>query len=1427
MIRRLAEGAPEPLGATLDDDGVNIAVYSAHAEAIELCLFDESGEIEIERLRLPFRTGDVFHAHVNGVTKGARYGLRAHGPFDPHRGYRFNPAKLLVDPYAFALDRPFALHKEMFAYCEGDPSLDLSIDRADSAAVVPKAIVAAPERAGMASRPRTQWRDTLIYELHVRGFTKRLSNVPQELRGTFAGLAHDAAIAHFVRLGVTTLELMPCAAWIDERHLAKIGLSNYWGYNPIAMMAPDPRLAPGGWPEVCAAVRKLHLAGLEVIIDVVLNHTGEADALGPTLSLRGLDNSTYYRLRQDDNRHYVNDAGCGNVLALDRAPVVRYAMDALRAWAIYGGVDGFRFDLATTLGRGESGFDPHAPLLCAIAQDPLLRELKLIAEPWDIGPGGYRLGEFPAPWGEWNDRFRDTARRFWRGDEIGVSELATRISGSSDFFSQRGRPSRSVNFIVAHDGFTLADLVSYERKHNEANGEDNLDGANENYSWNNGAEGESREPRVIDARKRDQRALLATLLLARGTPMLPMGAELAHSQGGNNNAYAQDNDAAWIDWEHADKELAAFAARLIALRKEHGALTRDHFLTGEAIDQTLIPDVEWLRPDGAPMREDDWRDGSAATLIATLYAPADHRRSADRIAIIWHRGEDEIAVVLPEAREGFHWTVCLDTARESGDAAQKDAVANYAVAPRSVVMLSETRAAADRRDTAISGQALQALAQAAGVSTQWRDIAGAAHDVARETIQALLESLGFPAQTFAQGRESLARLAERLDRRAAPCAATAHENEEIVLRLAAREGRLPSGLIVAREDGSEEGVRLGAGDLQLTRWRGVDGREVEGALARLPRQPLGRHRIVVDGAPDAVCRLTVAPKRCFLPRATLERRIFGISAQLYSLRRSGDQGVGDFTALSQLSQLAAAHGAALVAINPLHALFSQMRERASPYFPSDRRFLDPLYIDVNGCRNLIEGTGLNEAPSAKEPSFDALASARDVDYPKVYDIKRRALERIFADFEEAAQRRDFESASAFNHFIDEGGDALQRFACFEAISEMRKESWRDWPEALRAARPEALQNFARQEKPRIRFHMFLQWLCERQLERAAREAEPAGLALGLCRDLAVGAAPDGAEVWSAADRFIEGFSIGAPPDSFARDGQNWGLAPPNPLAWREDGCASFAQLLAANMRHAGALRIDHVMGLARLFVAPNGAKASEGTYVDFPLDQLLAQMALESERAKCFVVGEDLGTVPWGLRERLAEADVMSYRVLWFEREDGSFAPPSHYAQKAMACVSTHDLPTLAGWWEGDDILERASLGLLSQEDAKAAATARLREKRELLAALRAEGLIGDNRDAGEPFDDALAAAMHSYVARSPSWLAMLQLDDLAGEIRAVNMLGTDRERPNWRRKLPWETRNIFENPRAAAILGAVRRNLVPISGAKSNPTMYSGVNFE
>ena len=683
--------AVPPLGATPVDGGVAFAVAARHAEWVEVCLFDEAGHDELVRVPLASRAGDVHHGVVHGAGPGSRYGLRAHGPWAPLEGHRCNPSKLLVDPYATRLDRPFACVPSLLGQHP-----DGTRDERDSARDMPKAIVEAAtpltiEQAIAARRARRFAAEhTVTYELHVKGFTATHPGVPAALRGTCAGLAHPAAIDHLRRLGVTTVELMPLAAAIDEPHLARAGLTNYWRYSAAAWLAPDPTLAPGGMAEVRAMVDALHAAGLEVLLDVVFNHTGEGDANGPVVNLRGLDNAMYYRLVPGHRDRYVNDTGCGNTVALDRPTPMRLALDALRHWALTAGVDGFRYDLATTLGRRPDGFDAEAPLLAAIQQDPLLRELRHVAEPWDVGPGGHRLGSFAPGWGEWNDAYRDAVRTFWRGAGEGIGELATRVVGSPDLFRARHRaPSDSVNFVTAHDGFTLADLVSYVHKRNTLNGEGNRDGTDDNRSWNHGVEGPSDDASVREARQRDVRALLATLLCSRGTPMLLMGDELGRTQAGNNNAYAQDNPTTWVDWDAADDALIRFTAGAIAVRQAHQAIHADIWLTRETVRDGL-PDVDWRRPDGAPMEQRDWTEEQVRTL--TLVLTADDAHGADRVLLAFHPGLSPTVVHLPEPRSGHHWRLILESATGLADPASPTPVeaSTLTLAPRSVTLLAET-----------------------------------------------------------------------------------------------------------------------------------------------------------------------------------------------------------------------------------------------------------------------------------------------------------------------------------------------------------------------------------------------------------------------------------------------------------------------------------------------------------------------------------------------------------------------------------------------------------------------------------------------------------------------------------------------------------------------------------------------------------------
>ena len=681
---RVWTGHPYPLGATWDGVGVNFALYSEHATAVELCLFDSpyAGR-ESTRIPLKERTEHVWHGYFPDLRPGQLYGYRVHGPYEPAHGQRFNPAKLLLDPYAKAMGRTVRWHESLFGFRLDDPAADLSKDQRDSAAYAPLACVIDPAFTWGDDRPpRTPWHETVIYEAHVRGLTKRHPDVPEDLRGTYLGLVSEPVLEHLRGLGVTAVELLPIHQHADEWHLVKRQLTNYWGYNTLSYLAPELRYSVARTPlesvrEFKMMVRALHAAGLEVILDVVYNHTAEGNHQGPTLSLRGVDNRTYYRLSPGDARLYEDFTGCGNTLNMRSPCVLRLIMDSLRYWVLEMHVDGFRFDLASALARELYAVDKLASFFDIIHQDPVLSQVKLIAEPWDLGEGGYQVGNFPPGWTEWNARYRDSVRRFWRGDGDQMSEVATRLSGSSDLYEQSGRrPYASINFVTAHDGFTLHDLVSYERKHNETNGEDNRDGENNNLGFNFGVEGPTDDAAIVEARERQKRNFVATLFFSQGVPMLASGDELGHTRGGNNNPYCQDSEINWLDWAPtpARQAFLEFVRRVITFRKQHPGLRRRRFFQGREIRGAGVTDLEWLDPSGTRMTDEGWHAPHARCLglrvAGDLLDETDERGTPitdDTLVFIANAGEAAVPFVLPTLPPDDRWTAVLDTARPTDE----------------------------------------------------------------------------------------------------------------------------------------------------------------------------------------------------------------------------------------------------------------------------------------------------------------------------------------------------------------------------------------------------------------------------------------------------------------------------------------------------------------------------------------------------------------------------------------------------------------------------------------------------------------------------------------------------------------------------------------------------------------------------------------
>ncbi len=670
-------GRPYPRGATWDGEGVNFALFSEHAEGVELCLFDPAGRRELQRIEIAERTDFMWHCYLPEARPGMLYGYRVHGPYRPEDGHRFNHHKLLLDPYARNIVGALRWSDALFGYTVGHRREDLSFDRRDSASAMPKCKVIDPAFTwGSDRRPEVPWHEMVIYELHVRGFTMRHPDVPPALRGTYAGLATAPVIEYLQRLGVTTVELMPVHAFVDDRRLVERGLRNYWGYNTIGFFAPDARYsASGKVNEFKTMVKALHSAGIEVILDVVYNHTAEGNHLGPTLCFRGIDNASYYRLKAEDRRYCMDYTGTGNTLDMQHPRVLQLIMDSLRYWVTEMHVDGFRFDLASALARELHEVDRLGAFFDVIRQDPVLNEVKLIAEPWDLGEGGYQVGNFPVGWAEWNDRYRDGMRAYWKGDGGRIGEFALRLTGSSDLYDRSSRrPYASVNFVTAHDGFTLHDVVSYNDKHNEANGEDNRDGHDNNLSWNCGVEGATDDPEIRALRERQKRNLLATLLLSQGVPMLLAGDEIGRTQSGNNNAYCQDNEIAWVDWDlDAEKRrLLEFVRRLIALRRAHPVFRRRDFFQGHPIHGTGIKDIVWLKPDGTEMTAAEWDHEFARSLGVYLAGAAlgetdarGHPVTDESFLILFNAHHEEMAFRLPDY-DGRNWSALVDTAHEDG-----------------------------------------------------------------------------------------------------------------------------------------------------------------------------------------------------------------------------------------------------------------------------------------------------------------------------------------------------------------------------------------------------------------------------------------------------------------------------------------------------------------------------------------------------------------------------------------------------------------------------------------------------------------------------------------------------------------------------------------------------------------------------------------
>ena len=1401
-------------GTSIVDNGVEFALFSKNAEAVRLCLFDDDGKTETARLAMHRHDDHVWRGLLKGAGAGLKYGYRVEGPWAPHEGHWFNPAKLLVDPYARQLDGIVVNDAALFAY-KGDWQQRC---QRDSAAFVPKAIVTDDMGAYDGTRPGTGLARTVIYELHVAGFSMRHLDVPEKIRGTFESLTSPPLLAHIKRLGITAVQLMPVFVFNDEPHLWAQGLENYWGYNPFGFFAPDPRYGSPG--QFVAMVRRFHEAGIEVILDVVFNHTGEGDINGPMLSLRGIDNNSYYRHLPERPGTLANDTGCGNMLDFDRQPVRELVLSSLRYWAGEMGVDGFRFDLAPVLGRSREGFSADAPFFEAVRADPVLSKCKLIAEPWDIGADGYRLGQFPRGWSEWNDRYRDGVRAFWRGDDGTIGRLAALLCGSGELFSGSGRqPQATINFITAHDGFTLQDLVSFEQKHNEANGENNRDGHDHNLSRNYGTEGPTDDEDIIALRNRQKRNMLATLFLSQGIPMLQAGDELGRSQNGNNNSYCQNNDLNWIDWQNADLELSAFVARLVRLRRDYPQLRLHGFLTGTAGLKGEESDIVWLSPRGTRMQTPDWELPFARCFGFLLAGIAkDDQNISPSLLVLMNAHHDVVDFHLPDSGCYRRWRRVLDSTVSEYDGRELVKETAIALPAFSLVVLSaEDTGISDCLPTDLYSLADQC--RLAGIAESYEDLSGHSHHLSTDDKRQFLAALGLDASSReATDRQVRRSLKERWQNMLPPVTVLRQDEQGIVadhvmIRLRERDMGRELNWFLRLETGRRVRGQLAPEQLALAGSCRI-GADFYHELVIEPLRllPLGYHHLeLAVGTQKAQTRLIIAPPHCYTPDWLQEnRRLWGLAHQLYSLGYP-DKDIGDFSDLAELAHAAAMNGADVLGVSPLHALFPGDVRRISPYSPSSRLVLNTFYLDISKM------DGFEECDDVFAFNGETGEGSGDlVDYGQVARHKCQAFERLFSHFlahADTGQKREFA------RFCFERGEPLRSYARFCVLSEkFNDRSMHDWPRQWQRPDSPKVQEFIKRNGMRVYYHSWLQWQADKQLARAEALCERMGMRVGLYGDLAAGVAADGAECWACPEDFLQGLSFGAPPDAFNAAGQNWGMPPFDPRALSRRAYEPFIDILRENMRHCGALRIDHVMWLARMFVIPQGKPASSGTYLHYPLDDLLAVLALESERARCIIVGEDLGTVPAGFRQRMEQERILSYRLIRFEKHhDNVFKAPQQYPFLALATPSSHDLPTLKGFGSGSDLRLLHELGLAApgEDGLQKSLSERNEEIAGLIAALDEQGLwhrkengiftsndSNDNdKNNGNDRLDELAEAIMLFLARSRAALALFNLEDLAGSFRQVNVPGTVNEVPNWRHRLDFSPSRLLEDEKLVRLL--------------------------
>lgn len=1479
------EGQPYPLGATWDGAGVNFALYSQHADAVSLCLFQSPNQ-KVESLCIPMknRTHYVWHCYIMGVRPGQLYGYRVQGPYDPSRGHRFNSSKLLIDPYTLAIGRDLTWHPSLFGY--EHPYNFNKPDLTDSAPYAPLGAVIDPSfQWGDDRPPKTAWRDTIIYEVHLAGFTQLNQLIPERLRGTYIGFASDAVIDYLKGLGVTAVEFLPLQHSISEYHLVTRGLENYWGYNPISFFAPNRRYSSGQHEtaaihEFKSMVRILHQAGIEVIIDVVYNHTAESDHTGPTLSFRGIDNLSYYRHYPDRLDLYQDFTGCGNTLLLRNPRVLQMIMDSLRYWVEEMHVDGFRFDLASALARELFEVDRLASFFDTIQQDPVVSQVKLIAEPWDLGEDGYQVGNFPPGWSEWNGDYRDSIRKVINHHNGNLSDLVTRISGSSDLYGREDRrPQASINFITSHDGFTLRDLVSYDQKHNQKNGWDNLDGHDQNFSRNYGIEGDTDDATINQIRLQTQKNFIAILLLSHGVPMLHAGDEMNRTQSGNNNSYCQANEISLIDWSTDDvgRELRVHTRFLIHLRKQNEVLRRTNFFLGEKQSVMDMKDVYWLHPDNREMTDSDWQNQNQ---VFGMLLPSEfgvrpdfyQTLEGDTLLILFNFSSTGINFQLPSFLAA-RWRIILrtdqkiltnqdlermdqntsgyfiepDTNEFLGLAQKRIADGRFYLSTESIQLPAFTtiifkaergwKEAHVRRDA--RKRFLTQLTDLVGIESSYTDLSGKVQTLTEVELYRMLRACGLPIRDSSYLEQVWQNRNFDLWHTIADPVVVATRNNEAHYRSPAPDLRIPESvveqIIVSIKD--EAGTELAKFKLdrkdakqaieliESRRIRYVSdlfGKNIKDQNQRIlhlkMRIPIvlqnGYYQLsyIFENKEIATSMVAICPEKAFdffenVESSVKPPSVAGISVQLYALRSRQNLGIGDFQDLLILGRIASKAGYRVIGISPFHSLFLNRPELRSPYYPSSRLSIQPVYIHF---RQLPEWKLCDEARARMSSLRDVILAEKrkdTIDYAAIYGWKKDILNDLFHCF---TNHPDFELERSELENWSQKNPHIRIQSMFEVVDEVFGSI--EPPADLFQPTSSWFQAFNQDHKQQIDFYVYMYWRANWQFEQVRQELRSIGISVYV--DLAVGTAPNGSEA-VINDILRPGLisrlaRAGAPPDQFSPLGQNWGLSVWVPNSLKKYQYKPFIDLLRSNMLKNGILRIDHIMWLYRLFWIVEEVNGTAKGYIRYDSQALFALLALESRRNSTAIVGEDLGTVPDEVRIEMQRRLLYSWKVLYFEKDFGSteFRKPDQYPRESIATVNTHDLPTLAGFWNGRDIEERERIGLLSKEQANSAQEDRRQEREALLRALESADLSFEDLAEDSSMDPELSAAIHKYVSLSNSQLFIVSYDDLTGEMDQPNLPGTVNEYPCWKLRNQVYLEDINENPYWIAINEAMKDRL-------------------